>query len=63
MSINDMERKLKEGLYSTKTKQGKSDIWRSFSMLCDKDGNKLDFVSCNKCPKYKKKLGPLHHFI
>ena len=42
MSINDVERKLKEGLYSTKTKQGKSDNWRSFSIICDKDGNELD---------------------
>ena len=33
ISINDVERKLKKGLYSTKTKQGKSDIWRSFSIV------------------------------
>ena len=33
MSINDVERKLKEGLYSTKIKQGESDISTSLIIL------------------------------
>ena len=50
-TTNEIEKKLKQGLYNKKKKQGKSDIWKIFSIVCDKDGNELDFVSCDKCAK------------
>lgn len=45
MTTNEVEKKLKQGLYNRKNKQGKSDIWKSFAIVCDKDGTELDFVS------------------
>ena len=32
-SSNAVEKKLKQGLYNRKNKQGKSDIWKSFSIV------------------------------
>ena len=51
MTTNEVEKKLKQGLYNRKNKQGKSDIWKSFAIVCDKDGTELDFVSWDKCAK------------
>ena len=32
-TTNEVEKKLKQGLYNRKNKQGKSDIWKSFSIV------------------------------
>ncbi|KAL2091651.1 hypothetical protein ACEWY4_013914 [Coilia grayii] len=49
-STNEVEKNIKQGVYTTKTKQGKSDIWKQFSVVCDKEGKELDFMS-DKCEK------------
>lgn len=48
---SDVEKKLKQGLYSTKSKQGRSDIWQNFSVVCNADGNEMDYAHCDKCMK------------
>ncbi|XP_063073824.1 zinc finger protein 239-like [Engraulis encrasicolus] len=46
-----IQKNLKLGLYTTKAKQGRSEVWESFSVVCDGSGDELEFVQCNSCPK------------
>ncbi|GAA6110465.1 zinc finger protein 618-like [Tachysurus ichikawai] len=50
-STHDVEKKIKAAVYLTTPKQGKSDIWTQFSIVTEKNGKELNFVSCNKCAK------------
>lgn len=45
-STNEVEKKIKA--YIILPKRAKSTIWINFSALTDKDGNKLEFVRCDK---------------
>lgn len=46
-----LRRKLKRLIYLTKTKQGKSAIWKQFSIVTEKNGKQFNFVSYDKCEK------------
>ncbi len=36
--MHEVEKKIKAAVYLTKAKQGKSDIWKQFSMVTEKNG-------------------------
>ncbi len=50
-STHEVEKKIKAAVYLTKAKQGKSDIWKQFSIVTEKNGKELNLVSCDKCAK------------
>ncbi len=49
--MHEFEKKIKAAVYLTKAKQGKSDIWKQFSTVTEKNGKELNYVSCDKCAK------------
>ncbi len=36
--MHEVEKKIKAAVYLTKAKQGKSDIWKQFSMVTEENG-------------------------
>ncbi len=51
VSTHKLEKKIKAAVYLTKVKQGKSYIWKQFSMVTEKNWKELHLVSCHKCAK------------
>ncbi len=43
-STHEVEKKIKAALYLTKAKQGKSDIWKQFSIITEKIWKDLNLV-------------------
>ncbi len=50
-STHKVEQEIKAAVYLTKAKQGKSDIWKQFSIVTEKKGELNSLVSCDKCAK------------
>ncbi len=50
-STHEVEKEIKASVYLTKAKQGKSDIWKQFSIVTEKKGELNLLVSCDKCAK------------
>ncbi len=48
-STHEVEKEIKAAVYLTKAKQGKSDIWKQFSIVTEKKGELNLLVSCDKC--------------
>ncbi len=41
-SMHEFEKKINAAVYFTKTKQGKSDIWKQFLTVTEKNGKELN---------------------
>ncbi len=50
-STHEVEKEIKAAVYFTKAKQGKSDIWKQFSIVTEIKGELNLLVSCDKCAK------------
>lgn len=52
LSASEVSTSLKKGTFMTKKSRNlKSDIWQSFSIVHDGEGNQLPFACCDKCHK------------
>ncbi len=49
--VNTLEKKIKAAVYLTNAKQGKSDIWKQFSIITENNWKELNLVSYHKCAK------------